>query len=251
MDDRTMIALLLSTAAGMATMVGAGAAVLFRRPPAWMMAFSLGLAAGVMTGVSLSELLPEGISVLLIAMPGAAGIFAAGAAAAAGALFAAFLELMVPREQGRSGYRRLGLLSMIVLLVHNLPEGVAVFLSGNSDLHAGLVLCAAIALHNIPEGISVAMPLTAAGEGRGRALLMAAVSGFAEPAGALLAWRFLAGRLGESGLALIYCGVGGLMTALSFGELLPAARRTGRRGPAFCGVLLGAAVMILAGQIEL
>ena len=41
MDDRTMIALLLSTAAGMATMVGAGAAVLFRRPPAWMMALSL------------------------------------------------------------------------------------------------------------------------------------------------------------------------------------------------------------------
>ena len=76
----------------MATMVGAGAAVLFRRPPAWMMALSLGLAAGVMTGVSLSELLPEGISVLLIAMPGAAGIFAAGAAAAAGALFAALLE---------------------------------------------------------------------------------------------------------------------------------------------------------------
>lgn len=143
----------------------------------------------------------------------------------------------------------MGLLSMIVLLVHNLPEGVAVFLSGNSDLHAGLVLCAAIALHNIPEGISVAMPLTAAGEGRGGALLMAAVSGFAEPVGALLAWRFLAGRLGESGLALIYCGVGGLMTALSFGELLPAAWRTGRRGPAFCGVLLGAAVMILAGRI--
>lgn len=56
---------------------------------------------------------------------------------------------------------------------------------------------------------------------------MAAVSGFAEPVGALLAWRFLAGRLGESGLALIYCGVGGLMTALSFGELLPAAWRTG------------------------
>ena len=84
MDDRAMMALLLSTAAGMATMVGAGAAVLFRRPPAWMMALSLGLAAGVMTGVSLSELLPEGISVLLIAMPGAAGIFAAGAVAAAG-----------------------------------------------------------------------------------------------------------------------------------------------------------------------
>lgn len=82
-----------------------------------------GTGCGGDDGVSLSELLPEGISVLLIAMPGAAGIFAAGAAAAAGALFAALLELMMPQEQGRSGYRRLGLLSMIVLLVHNLPKG--------------------------------------------------------------------------------------------------------------------------------
>lgn len=43
-----------------------------------MMALSLGLAAGVMTGVSLSELLPEGISVLLIAVPGAGGNLCGG-----------------------------------------------------------------------------------------------------------------------------------------------------------------------------
>ncbi len=250
MAGQTATALLLSTAAGMATMVGAAAAVILRRPPAWMMALSLGLAAGVMTTVSFFELIPEALGVLLMTMPGMAGLLAALAAGMAGALMAALLELMVPSgEMGGDGYRRLGIFSMIALLVHNLPEGMAVFLSGSADLHAGAVLCAAIALHNIPEGISVAMPVCAAGLGRKKALLMAAVSGFAEPVGALLAWLFLAQRLGESGLALIYCAVAGLMTALSLGELLPAAWKTRCIPAALAGGLLGCAVMLLAGKL--
>lgn len=250
MDKQAVAALLLSTASGMATMVGAGAAVILQRPPAWMMALSLGLAAGVMTAVSFFELIPDALAVLGMVMPGAAGLVSAVAAMLAGMLFAALLELMMPkREQGKNDYCRLGLFSMVALLLHNLPEGVAVFLSGSADLHAGLTLCAAIALHNIPEGISVAMPVCAAGLGRGRALLMAAVSGFAEPIGAVLAWLFLAQRLGESGLALIYCGVAGLMTALSFGELLPAAGRTGRKAAALTGVLIGVGVMLLAARL--
>lgn len=249
MDDRAMMALLLSTAAGMATMVGAGAAVLFRRPPAWMMALSLGLAAGVMTGVSLSELLPEGISVLLIAMPGAAGIFAAGAAAAAGALFAALLELMMPQEQGRSGYRRLGLLSMIVLLVHNLPEGVAVFLSGNSDLHAGLVLWCRHRPAQYPGGDFGGDAADRRGRRTGRGAADGGGIGVCRTGG------------GAAGLALS-CGAArrvGPCTdllrrrGLDDGSFLrrAASRRLAyrRRGPAFCGVLLGAAVMILAGRI--
>ncbi|PWM24527.1 MAG: zinc transporter ZupT [Oscillospiraceae bacterium] len=250
MEQQVGTALLLSTAAGMATLVGAGIALIRRRPAARMMALSLGLAAGVMAAVSLLELLPDGLAALAIGMPGPAGLLAVGAACGVGVLSAMLLKLAIPETAGQAAYSRLGLFAAAALLAHNLPEGMAVFLGGSADPGAGVRLCLAIALHNIPEGISVAMPVMGAGESRARALGLAAAAGFAEPAGAVLAWLFLDGRLGENGLPLICCGVAGLMVALALLELMPAAWRA-RRLPAALGFLLGTAVAMGALALEI
>lgn len=243
MEQQAATALLLSTAAGMATLAGAGIALIRRRPTAWMMALCLGMASGVMAAVSLLELLPGGVQALSMGMPGPAGLFAAGAACGVGVLSAVLLRLAIPEQQGDAAYSRLGLFAAAALLAHNLPEGMAVFLGASADPRTGAALCAAIALHNIPEGISVAMPVMGAGEGRGKALALAAAAGFAEPAGALLSWLFLARRMGDNGLPLLCCGVAGLMLAFSFLELLPAAWRARRMGAAL-GVLFGTAAAI-------
>ena len=52
-----------------------------------------------------------------------------------------------------------GYLVAIGLAVHNFPEGMAVFLSGVSDLQLGIALAIAIGIHNIPEGVAVTMPI--------------------------------------------------------------------------------------------
>lgn len=62
-----------------------------------------------------------------------------------------------------AGVRR-SVLVFAVLLVHSLPEGLAIGTAFASDTEGlGLFVILAIALQNIPEGTSVAIPMEAAG----------------------------------------------------------------------------------------
>ena len=46
---------------------------------------------------------------------------------------------------------RMGVISAIVVMVHNVPEGIATFVSSLADTSTGLSVALAVALHNIPE----------------------------------------------------------------------------------------------------
>lgn len=242
MPQSSLLPLVLSAAAGSATMIGAFLAVL-KKPNGKQLSFALGFSGGVMTAVSMLDLLPQGMSAALMAIPGAAGAIACCCACAAGMLTARLLDMLLP-EKGGNGLFRLGIFSALAITLHNFPEGIAVFLSADRDVSLGIRLCAAIALHNIPEGITVALPIRASGKSRKKALFTAAMSALSEPLGALLAMAFLRPYVTESGLALIFCGIAGLMTAISFGELFPRSfcGKTGING--VFGALFGVIIML-------
>ncbi|MFV0496708.1 MAG: ZIP family metal transporter [Candidatus Fimivivens sp.] len=251
MPQNAIIPLTLSAAAGAATVVGALLAVLARRPRASLLTSALGFSAGVMLAVSLLELLPQATEVLLFEMPGAACAAVAVLSCSTGMLCSFMLDCVLPSGFGRIGNARerqllrLGLFSMLALMLHNLPEGMAVFLSASRNVDMGMNLCTAIALHNIPEGVAIALPIYAALRRRAPALLLAVASGAAEPLGALLALRFLQPVLTERGLAMIFCGIAGLMSAISVAELLPEALSDKTRGYGIAGFLFGILLMLL------
>lgn len=250
MPQSVVLPLALSAAAGGATAIGALLAVVVRRPKPSLLMFALGFSGGVMLSLSLLELLPDALSVLLFLLPFPAGVAAAVFSCATGMLCSQLLDSALPKNFGEGAPKerrllRLGIFSMLALMLHNLPEGMAVFLGASKDINMGLKLCAAIALHNIPEGISVAMPVYAATGRRAPALILASVSGAAEPLGAVLAWRFLQPVIGERELAMMFCGIAGLMSAIAVSELLPAALCVRRPTYGVSGVLCGILLMLL------
>lgn len=248
MPEKEFFALTLSAAAGFATVIGAVFAVLKRNFSKKSVAFALGFSAGMMTAVSLTDLLPQAINTIAFEMPGAAGTVACCCAYTAGVLVSRLLDIMLPSAQGAQGegaLMRLGIFSAVALMIHNLPEGMAVFLSTGQNRKLGVRLCAAIALHNIPEGIAIALPIFRASKSRLAALLPAALSAAAEPLGALLAWRFLLPYLNGSTVALMFCGIAGLMTAISFFELLPEAMNISDKNISAAGAVCAAAVVLL------
>jgi ZIP family zinc transporter len=244
MHEDAATALLISTAAGMCTLVG-GAAAVIKTPGRRLLAAALGFSAGIMATVSIFDLIRRAAELLLWNFGRAAGVVALASACCTGALCGLLLDVMLP-EGGRGEEKqlmRLGIFSMLALLIHNLPEGVAVFLSGCADMRVGLSLGVAIALHNIPEGVMVAMPIFTATKSRAKAMAAVAVSGFAEPAGALWAWAFLQPVLESTGVHLLYGGIGGLMLYIALAKLLPASAAREHAPWTALGFLAGAAVM--------
>ena len=107
------------------------------------------------------------------------------------------------------------------LIIHNLPEGILTFLSSYSNPKLGIKLAIAITMHNIPEGIAISVPIYYATKSRKKAFFHSAISGLAEPFGALLAYLFLAKYINEIMIAFILIIVAGLMITLAIEQMFP------------------------------
>ena len=144
-----------------------------------------------------------------------------------------FLALLLPERMPGVGLSPGGALLLAVVL-HNIPEGLAV---GAGD-SAGLTL--GIALQNIPDGAVAAVPLLALGWKRGRAFLAGVLSGAVEPvaAGVMLVFSvyltpWMPGLLGFAA---------GAMLSVVMGELSP---RMGESGWGTVCFAIGFALMAL------
>jgi ZIP family zinc transporter len=139
---------------------------------------------------------------------------------------------------------RLSVLVFGILLVHSLPEGLAIGTAYASD-RAGLSLFVilAIGLQNIPEGTSIALPMEAAGFSRSRQFWAAVLTSAPQPVGAVVA--FLVVEHVRGLLPASFGFAAGAMLALVAIELVPQAFVRGRILGASLGTLAGASAMLL------
>jgi ZIP family zinc transporter len=255
MFQEALIPLALTLVAGLATGIGSGISLLFKRVSPGLLRLMLGFSAGVMLYVSFTELL--GTAIVEI------GFLWANVAFFGGIAFMAVIDMAVPHEflaeripmgvKGNRGVLKAGLLTAVGLMIHNFPEGMAVFATAVKDTSLGVSLAIAIGLHNIPEGIAVAMPIYAATGRRKPAFFISFISGLAEPLGAVIAGVWLLPFLTPQVLGAVLAAVGGLMVFISFDEILPLSyqRENGEPTPrlaheAILGIIGGMLVMALS-----
>jgi len=248
MKENVLAALLLTTAAGLATTIGSVLGLFVTKARSWFLAFALGFSAGVMMFVSFMELLPSGVKRI--------GFLPATAALLGGMAVMLLLDRAIPHdwvgEHDHSGSEedgrllRTGLLVALGIGIHNFPEGMATFTVSLENLHLGAAIAVAIALHNIPEGLAVSAPVYAATGSRRKAFLWSFLSGVSEPVGAAVAalvlWPFLTPAL----FGWLASGVAGIMAAISLDELIPTAKTYGFPHVPIIGVMVGMGVMALS-----
>ena len=199
----------------------------------------LGVSIGAMTVASLLGLLKPALeegSIGSVVVGLAAGILLlVGADAVLGKRDVHVGEL-------HGGSVRLSVLVFGVLLVHSLPEGLAIGTAYASD-RAGLSLFVilAIALQNIPEGTAIALPMQAAGFSRRRQFWAAVLTSAPQPVGAVVAFIVVEHVRGL--LPASFAFAAGAMLALVALELLPQIPRRHARA-AVAGMLAGAAALL-------
>jgi len=130
-----------------------------------------------------------------------------------------------------------------VLLLHNLPEGILTLFTGYGNPKLGLTLTIAIALHNIPEGIAVSVPVYYATGSKMRGFLASLGSGLAEPVGAVLAFFLLRQYISPAFLDGLVAMIAGIMSFVSYSELIPGSLEWNEKGAAILGMVAGTVIM--------
>jgi len=232
---------LASLVAGLATGVGALPALLVKKASDRLLDAMMGFAAGVMIVAALFGLLVPSFRLGGIAISILGSIL--------GVAVLDRINLLIPHlhrlrgAEGPSAKLNRSSLFLLAMVIHNIPEGLAVGISfGEESLASGLAIAMGIGLQNIPEGLAVAFPLIREGYSRRRAVLYATMSGLVEPILSLVGVTLVtvAKFLLPIGLAF----AAGSMLYVIFQEIIPESHKRGYQREATFSTLLGILVMV-------
>lgn len=218
-----MISFLVTSFAGLSTMFGVLPIFWHGYKEEKIIPICLLFAAGVMLTVSFSSLFPESLSLIAEKRKLFPSILFVLIFIVIGIIFSSKISQKIEEVFSSNYLYRLGIISVIALIFHNIPEGITTFLSSNHDLSLGISLSLGIALHNIPEGISVAVPIYYATGSKKKAIIFTFISGFSELIGAGIAYLFLAPLITSFLLGAILAMAAGIMIHISLYELIPAS----------------------------
>lgn len=233
-----MNALVFGALSALGVLAGAAAVVGHRRASLAVIDHGLAFGAGFMIAVVIGGVLPE--------------VFEGGAASAPLFVLGGFLSVhlaqhvVIPHfhfgEETHAVPPAAGMSALVGLSLHTFFDGVAIASGFLVSPDLGAMLALAVLLHKVPEGVAISSLMLAAGQTRRRAFAAAGVLGGATIAGVLVTG--LVASLARHGLAV----AAGMTLYVAASNLIPEfqAKRGWGRPLAFFG---GALALLLLRQL--
>lgn len=241
---KTSYSLLVSALAGFSTVIGAFIIFFRVKNKDAIILKSLSFAAGVMVCISLFDLIPNSYAYFHKTYFSIYSLLLLFCFVIVGIICAILIDRMFPSVENK--LLKTGFISMIALMFHNIPEGIATFVTTQANFSFGLSLAFAISMHNIPEGISIAVPIYYSTNSKKKALFYTVIAGFSEFVGAILSCLFLSSYMSSFTFGVLYAMIAGIMMYLSFYELLPEAFSYHKKSDVFLYFGIGFCFMILS-----
>ena len=237
--------ILISTMAGLATIAGAIPIIhnWKEKTTNRLITLSLSLSFTIMLGISIFELMPEGTYIMLKKYQFIYGSI--------NSILLFLLSIQIMKiigsrvEKGKDLYH-IGMMSMITLMIHNIPEGIITFYSTQQSLKLGIQMGLSILMHNIPEGISIAMPIYFGTKKKKIAFLYTLIAGLAEPIGAILAYIIFGPSMNELLLGILFILTAGFMITLAIDHLIPKSLQYQDKKSVIIGILIGGSVFLIS-----
>lgn len=237
-------AFLLSSIAGFSTLIGF-LFIFIKKDRDSVISKALGFASGVMLTISVIDLIPNSFLLIIKQYNLIYTLFLIITAFLIGIIISSIIDKKVEKKS-KNGLKlyKLGIITMLVIMMHNIPEGIATFITTTNNAKLGVIVTIAIALHNIPEGISISIPIYYSTNSKLKAFIYTLISGMSEPIGALISYLFLSRFVNDVILGFIYSIIAGMMINISINELYKEAYFYNKRNTIIY-FIIGSFIMIL------
>ena len=215
-----------------------------------------GFAAGVMLSASFWSLLIPAVA-QAPAIMGKKAVVPTSIGFCLGMAFLLLIDMRTPHmhrdetvEGPRSNLKKNTML-ILAVVIHNIPEGMAVgvlfasWMQGNAlvSFTAALSLSIGIAIQNFPEGAIISMPLHANGMSKARACLQGVLSGAVEPVAGFI--TILLASLIVPYMPILLSFAAGAMIYVVVEELIPDMSSDEHSNMATVAFLLGFVAMMI------
>lgn len=240
---------LITFLAGATTMIGVLPIYLGKNKGDKIIPAALSFSSGVMICISIFSLIPESTLLINSNFYKIPSFLITFIFIVVGVLFSIYIDKAIENKITNNNLYKLGIISIIVLMLHNIPEGITTFLSTSNNKSLGITLSLAIALHNIPEGISIAIPIYYSTANKKKAWYYTFISGFSELFGAIIAYIFLKNYINDLILGIILAITAGIMIHISIYELLPNSLEYKKKKITTIFFLIGFIIMLICNFV--
>jgi len=212
------------------------------------MDIGMGFAAGVMLVASFTGLLLPAIE--------AGGVLIALTGFIIGVFLIKILDKIIPHTHFVKGYEgpstmraalKKAWLIALAMIIHNIPEGMAVGAMTILGVTEGLTMAFAIGLQDIPEGLAVALPIFSTTKSKKKAILLGSLSGVIEALTATIP-PLIVSLIGFT-LPLVLALAAGAMIYVVTHEIIPDIYGHEHDEPSTLGFFIGFLTMLILDTI--
>lgn len=220
--------------------------------------FSISIAFGVIISLIIFEILPESYEVLSSQLGTLRSIFALIILVLIGITILKILDLFVPFHEHEHHHnhehknknchnnhlKHIGIVSSIAIIIHNLIEGMSLYLVSQSSIVSGLLLCLGIGLHNIPMGLVITSTLINSNYSKKKTIYINLIVSFSTFIGGLV--MFILGGVNELFEGILLGLTLGMLIYISIFELLHQIYHMENKKIAKAGIILGVILLIIS-----
>lgn len=255
------LALLLTLLVGIFILIGSLCGMYYKDNKRFI-DFSISVAFGVIIGLIVLEIIPENIELLKGEIGLLRAIIAIILLILIGIVILKILDLFVPHHLHEVHHHHkhneekchnnhlyhIGIVSSIAVIIHNIIEGMSLYLVSSSNIVSGLLLCIGIGLHNIPMGLIISSTLSSSNFSKKKIINISLLVSISTFIGGFI--MFVLGNVNELVEGILLGLTLGMLIYIAIFELLHQIYHMKDRKVSNLGVIIGISLLAISVIIE-
>lgn len=256
-----LVALILTLFVGLFILIGSVFGIYFKNNTK-ITDFSISVAFGVIIGLILFELIPESYEILSDEVGFIRGIFSLVILVLIGITFLKILDMFIPHHEHEAHHGHshnsnkchnehlyhIGIVSSFAVIVHNIIEGMSLYLVSVNKFISGLLFCLGIGLHNIPMGLIISSTLISSNYSRTKTIKISLIVSISTFIGGLI--MFFMGGANELINGILLGLTLGMLIYISIFELFHQIYHMKNKRLAITGIIVGLSLLIINVFLE-